>query len=134
MLEQTALIYTMVIMSAADSNMSDDEIRTIGNICMMLPAFEGYDVDQLPQAARDCAGMLDQESGLDKTIDFIVDELPEELRETAYALACEIAAADGHIEREEIRLLEMLRHRLPVGRLPAAAIERGVRALYARRA
>ena len=133
MLEQTALIYTMVIMSAADSNMSDDEIRTIGNICMMLPAFDGYDVDQLPQAARECAEMLDQESGLDKTIDFIVDELPEELRETAYALACEIAAADGHSEREEIRLLEMLRYRLPVGRLPAAAIERGVRALYARR-
>ena len=133
MLEQTALIYTMVIMSAADSNMSDDELRTIGNICMMLPAFEGYDVDQLPQAARDCAEMLDQESGLDKTIDFIVDELPEELRETAYAIACEIAAADGHIEREEIRLLEMLRYRLPVGRLPAAAIERGVRALYERR-
>ena len=133
MLEQTALIYTMVIMSAADSDMSDDEMRAIGNVCMMVPAFEGYAVYQLPQAARDCAEMLDQESGLDKTIDFIVDELPEELRETAYALACEIAAADGHIEREEIRLLEMLRYRLPVGRLPAAAIERGVRALYARR-
>ncbi len=133
MLDQTALIYTMVIMSAADSNMSDDEIRTIGNICMMLPAFEGYDVDRLPQAARDCAEMLDQENGLDKTIDFIANELPEELRETAYALACEIAAADGHIEREESRLLEILRYRLPVGRLPAAAIERGVRALYVRR-
>ncbi len=131
MLEQTALIYTMVMISAADSNMTDEEIRTIGNIVQMRPAFEGYDVDQLPQAARDCAEMLDQDSGLDKTIDFIVDELSEELRETAYALACEIAAADGHIEQEEIRLLEMLRHRLPVGRLPAAAIERGVRALYA---
>ena len=134
MLDQTALIYTMVMMSAADSNMTDEEVRTIGNIVQMLPAFEGYDADQLPQAARDCAEMLDQEGGLDKTIDFISDALPEELRETAYALACEIAAADGHIEQEEIRLLEMLRYRLPVGRLPAAAIERGVRALYAHKA
>ena len=133
MLDQTALIYTMVMMSAADSNMTDEEIRTIGNIVEMLPAFDGYDSGMLPQAARDCAEMLDQDGGLDKTIDFIVDTVPEELRETAYALACEIAAADGHIEQEEIRLLEMLRYRLPVGRLPAAAIERGVRALYARK-
>ncbi len=131
MLDHTALIYTMVMMSAADSNMTDEEVRTIGNIVQMLPSFAGYDVDSLPQAARDCADMLDQEGGLDKTIDFIADSLSEELRETAYALACEIAAADGHIEQEEIRLLEMLRYRLPVGRLPAAAIERGVRALYA---
>ena len=133
MLEQTALIYTMVMVSAADSNMTDEEIRTIGSIVRMRPAFEGYDLDLLPQAARDCAAMLDQDNGLDKTIDFIVEELSEELRETAYALACEIAAADGHIEQEEIRLLEMLRYRLPVGRLPAAAIERGVRALYTRK-
>ena len=131
MLEQTALIYTMVMMSEADSNMTDEELLTIGNIVQMLPAFKGYDIDHLPQTARDCAEMLDQEGGLDKTIDFIVDAMPEELRETAYALACEIAAADGHIEQEEIRLLEMLRYRLPVGRLPAAAIERGVRARYA---
>ena len=41
-----------------------------------------------------------------------------------------VAAADRHIEQEEIRLLEILRHKLDVGRLAAAAIERTVRARY----
>jgi tellurite resistance protein len=54
--------------------------------------------------------------------------LPAKLVETAYALACDIAAADGFASQEELRLLEMLRHELAVGRLEAAAIERGTRA------
>ena len=127
MLEQTALIYTMVMVSAADRNMTDEEVRAIGSIVQMRPAFDGYDIDLLPQAARDCAAMLDQDGGLDETIAFIVDELPAELRETAYALACEIAAADGRIGQEEIRLLELLRHRLPVGP-PAGGRHRARRA------
>src|SRR3546814_1329947 len=58
--------------------------------------------------------------------------LPEKLKETAYALALDVAAADGAVSQEELRMLEMLRHRLAVGRLPAAAIERGARARYMR--
>jgi hypothetical protein len=58
------------------------------------------------------------------------ESLPDPMRETAYALACEIAAADRHIEQEEIRLLEILRHKLDIVRLVAAVIERGVQARY----
>jgi len=50
------------------------------------------------------------------------------LRETAYALACDVAAADGRVSQEEMRLLTLIRHGLPVGRLPTAAIQRGARA------
>ena len=61
-----------------------------------------------------------------------IEGLPERLHETAYALACDVAAADERISQEELRLLELLRHRLSVGRLPAAAIERGARARHLR--
>jgi len=47
-------------------------------------------------------------------------------------VALDVAAADGAASQEELRLLEMLRYRLAVGRLPAAAIERGARARYMR--
>jgi len=60
------------------------------------------------------------------------DVLPERLRATAYALACDVAASDGAAAIEELRLLEIMRHRLGVGRLTAAAIERGARARYTR--
>jgi len=56
--------------------------------------------------------------------------LPEKLRETAYALACDVAAADGKVTQEEARILQMVRDHLQIGRLPAAAIERGSRARH----
>ncbi len=47
-------------------------------------------------------------------------------------MACDVAAADGKVGQEELKLLQFLRHQLGVGRLPAAAIERGARARYMR--
>jgi len=52
------------------------------------------------------------------------------LRETAYALACDIAAVEGRLKSEEIKLLAFRRHKLDIDRLTAAAIERGSRAHY----
>ncbi len=131
MTEQTALIYIMVVMAAADSDMTDSELMTIGHIIRSLPIFRDYDQDQLPKAAEDCAEILTQEGGIDTIVGLARDALSDGLRETAYALACDVAAADGKVSQEEIRLLEILRHGLSVGRLPAAAIERAARARFA---
>lgn len=126
----SALIYTMVLVSAADRNMTDSELQTIGDIVKHLPAFRDFDPNKLTGVAQECAGLLSDTKGFDKTLDFIASNLPPRLRETAYALACDIAAADGRASQEELRLLQILRDRLEVGRLPAAAIERGARARY----
>ena len=128
----TALVYTMVLVSAADSYMTDSELFTIGEIARTLPVFKDYDPERLPKAAEDCAELLGQEGGLDTVIGLIQDALPEKLRETAYAMACDVAAADGSVGQEELKLLPFLRPQLGVGRLPAAAIERGARARYMR--
>ena len=58
------------------------------------------------------------------------DALPHNLYDTAYALAVEIAAADLHVEQEELRLLQLLRDRLGLDKLTCAAIERGAMARY----
>ena len=126
----SALIYTMVLVSAADRNMTDSELKTMGEIVRYLPVFRSFDPDSLPRTAKECAELLGDADGLDKALDIIVDSLPERLRETAYAIACDVAAADGKATQEELRLLEILRHRLQVGRLAAAAIERGARARH----
>ena len=125
-----ALIYTMVLVSAADSEMTDNELFTIGEIVRTLPVFRDYDSAHLPKAAEDCAEVLGQEDGLDAVMGLIVEALPEKFHETAYALACDVAAADGKVRQEELRLLEYIRRYLGVGRLAAAAIERGARARY----
>ncbi len=124
----TALVYTMVLVSAADREMTDSELMTIGDTVKHLPVFADYDLDRLPKAAQACAELLGQNNGLESVLAFIAENLPSKLSETAYAIALDVAAADREVSQEELRLLEMLRHRLHVGRLPAAAIERGTRA------
>lgn len=129
---QTALIYTMVLVSAADSRMSDQELRLIGRIVETTPAFEHFDSAMVTEIAAGCAGDLDSDDGLERVLDEIKRALDPKFRETAYALACEVAAVDGEVVPEEARLLEMIRHRLNLDRLVAAAIERGTRARYMR--
>ena len=126
----SALIYTMVLVSAADRDMTDPELQAIGDIIKQLPVFKTFDQAKLPAIAEACAKGLGEPEGLDKTLALIVSGLPKRLHETAYALACEVAAADGSASQEELRLLEILRHNLDVGRLEAAAIERGARARH----
>lgn len=129
---QSALIYTMVLVSASDSDMTDAELGMIGDIVRHLPVFEGFDAKQLPNVASMCVDLLSGENGLDHTLEVIVAALPERMRETAYALACDVVAADGNASQEELRLLELLRHRMEMERLIAAAIERAARARFAR--
>lgn len=127
----TALVHTMVLVSAADGEMSDPELAAIGEIVRTLPVFKDYDADRLPKTAADCAELLGEDDGLETVLGLIAESLPEKLRETAYHLACEIAAADLSADQEELRLLELLRDQLDIDRLAAAAIERGVRARHA---
>jgi tellurite resistance protein len=74
--------------------------------------------------------LFEQEDGLDALFGLIRENLPERLFETAYALACDVAAADGTLGEAELRLLEEIRYELNLDRLHAAAIERGARARH----
>ena len=125
-----ALICTMVIVSAADSDMTDAELAMIGDIVGHLPVFRGFDRDSLPNVLESCSRLLSREDGLDEAFAEIGTVLPANLRETAYALACDVAAADGEAQQEELRVLELMRHRLNIDRLIAAGIERGARARF----
>ena len=126
-----ALVYTMVIVAAADSKMGDAELHMIGEIVGDLPVFRDFDRHKLPALLNDCAELMGGEDGLEATLNAIKTALPAKLRETAYAIGCDLVAADGEVaSQEELRLLELLRHRLGIERLIAAAIERGARARF----
>jgi tellurite resistance protein len=127
-----ALIHIMVTMSAADREMTDRELAKIGSIINTLPVFEGYDQSHVVKAAKHCSKILQADDGLDRILDEAYKLLPKKLHETAYALAVEVAAADLHVEQEELRLLQMMRDRFNLDRLACAAIERGARARHLR--
>ncbi|MBC8157820.1 MAG: tellurite resistance TerB family protein [Alphaproteobacteria bacterium] len=127
---QTALIYTMVLASVSDAEMTDAEFHRIGHMISNLPIFEGYDRSVLPATVGACAELLEDEGGLDKAFAIIKKSLPKKLRETAYALACDVVVVDGDVRQQELRLLEMARHDQDVDRLAAAGIERGASARF----
>jgi tellurite resistance protein len=128
--EHEALIYAMVTLSAADRTMTDRELKKIGDIVQTLPVFAEFDRGQLIAMAENCGTLLQAEDGLDRILDIIATSLAPRLHETAYALAVEVAAADLHVEQEELRFLQMLRDRLELDKLVVAAIERSARIRY----
>jgi hypothetical protein len=123
-----ALIYTMVIVTGAENRLPPDEVTMIGDIVGHWPVFHGFDQKKLPGHLNDCAELLARDEGLEATLDAIKAALPQRLRETAYAIACDLVAVDGSATQEELQLLELIRDRFELDRLVAAAIERGARA------
>ena len=123
-----ALVYVMVTVSAVDRAMTDDELHRIGEIVSNLPIFADYDDNDLVKTAEACGEILSADGGLQQVLRLVRGALPEKLRETAYAVALEVAAADRLVRPEEIRFLEMLGDTLELDRMTTAAIERGIRA------
>jgi len=72
--------------------------------------------------------VLSEDGGLDRVLILIRSALPKKIRETAYAVALEVAAADLNVKPEEMRFLDLLRDSLELDKLTSAAIERGIRA------
>lgn len=127
---QDALVALMIAVSASDEDIRTAELVKINSTVNNLPVFAGYDVDRFNVVVQTVFDLFEQEDGLDALFGLIRTALPERLFETAYALACDVAAADGLLGEAELRLLEEIRYELNIDRLHAAAIERGARARH----
>jgi tellurite resistance protein len=127
---QEALVSAMVLMSAADQQMSDAELAMMSRLVQELPVFSDFSAHGIEQVTESCLMLLAQSDGLDRACALMREALPQRLRETAYLLACEVAAADGDATQEELRLLQDIRIGLDLDRLIAGAIERAAKARY----
>lgn len=127
---QDSLIAVMFAVSLSDGQVRTSELLRIEEIVNHLPVFAGYDADRIKTVSQAVLDLFEQEDGLDALFGLVRENLPEYLWETAYALACDVAAADGMIRETELRILEESRYELSIDRLHAAAIERGARARH----
>ena len=127
---QDALVAIMIAVSASDEAVKTTELLTIERIVNHLPVFAGFDSARLSKIANTVFDVLTEEDGLDQLWAAVRAALPEKLHETAYALACDVTAADGTARETELRMLEEMRYELEIDRLHAAAIERGARARH----
>ncbi len=129
---QDCLVAVMIAVSASDEQIRTAELVKIESTVNHLPIFASYDVDRINVTAQTVFDLFSVEDGLDALFGLVRENLPERLYETAYALACDVAAADGTLQDEELRILEEIRYELNIDRLHAAAIERGARARHLR--
>jgi len=127
---QDCLVALMIAVSASDEHIRTSELVAIQQVVNHLPVFSDYDVDRMRTMAATVFELFEEEDGLDTLFGLIRTALPPHLNETAYALACDVAAADGKLDQAELRLLQEIRHELNVDRLAGAAIERGARARH----
>ncbi|MBO9396634.1 tellurite resistance TerB family protein [Shimia sp. R9_1] len=127
---QDCLVLVMVAVSASDENIRTAELVKIQAAVNHLPVFAEYDVDRMQVISQLVFDLFEQEDGLAALFGLVRDNLDERLFETAYALACDVGAADGTLAEPELRLLEEIRYELNIDRLHAAAIERGARARH----
>ena len=129
---QEALVCTMVLVAAADGRMSDREIGVMAALVQTLPAFQDYSSERLEVATEAAVSLLEEDDGLVHAGTLIRDALEPRLRETAYALACEVVAAEAEATQPVLRMLEFVLTELRLDPLVAAAVERGTRARYRR--
>ena len=130
---QEALICTMVLVAAADgAGISDREIGVMSGLVQTLPIFHDVSSDRLDHAMEAAVALLREEDGLNHAARLVGAALEPRLRETAYALACEVVAASSKANQPLLQMLEFVMSELGVDPLVAAAIERGARARHQR--
>ena len=127
---EQALIYTMVTMSGVEGRINTTELAEIGHIVKHLPAFRHFDDARLTTVAQEVGEILAEPEGLKAVLGLVKEALSPKLRETAYALAVEVAASDMAVGKKELRFLAILRDTFELDKLVTAAIERSAIARY----
>jgi tellurite resistance protein len=127
---EQALIYTMVTMSGVEGRINSIELAEIGHIVKHLPVFRHFDEARLTTVAQEAGEILAENEGLQALLGLVKEALSPKLRETAYALAVEVAASDLAVGKEELRFLAILRDVLQLDKLVTAALERSAIARY----
>jgi len=122
-----ALVAVMVGVSASDQNLRTAELVAIERAVNHTPVFANYDIDRIRAISQTVISLFEEEDGLDALFGLIRDSLPEKLYETAYLLACDVAASDGRLGEVEAEMLAEIRDQLEIDRLHSAAIEMAAR-------
>ena len=127
---EDSLVAIMIAEGLSDETISGRELLSISRIVDHLPIFQDYDKSRVEIIAQIVFDLFEEEDGLDALFGLVKHALPENLFETAYALACDVAACDGRLLEVELQMLKEIRYELNIDRLHAAANERGARARH----
>ena len=111
--KQEAFLGIALATSAADGTIDESEAKGMFAYLLQMKMFEGLTEKQLSEMFKKLLTVLEKE-GIGGLVAIAKSSLPDELRETAFCCAVDIALADGVIEDSEKALLEELQQVLEV--------------------
>ncbi len=106
-----------VLLSAAacDGHISEEEAQGLYTTAARMKLFESISPKKFSRIIDRLLGILKRE-GHEDLLDRSVQSLPDELRATAFANACDLVLADQGIEEEEKEFLSILQRKLHLER------------------
>jgi hypothetical protein len=98
---------------ACDGHIADEEVNGLWTILPRMKMFQSWGGPQYNAMTDKLIGILKRE-GLESLLNKSAAVLPQELRETAFANACDLVLADGVVDNSEKEFLNNLCQRLQV--------------------
>lgn len=124
---QRAILLVMLEGVFADNWESKEETLLLQQIMAKSPVYsENTDTDDIALLEQARHYRLNQPDALDRAVDY----LPEELKETAFAMAGEIIFADGIVHEKEVKFIEGLAKKLNIPNSKAKAVITTFEMLY----
>lgn len=97
----------MLLVTAADGYLADDEARLISATLQRMKLFRSYSSDVIDRMLDKLFGILKRE-GSEVLFGAATETLPHDLYETAFAVATDLVLADGEVAPEEEEMLGSL--------------------------
>jgi len=98
---------------ASDGHYSDEEVHGLFTILARMKLYENWTGEKMSSMMNKLQS-AHKKLGADKFLANVSETLPEDLRETAFANACDLVLADGVVEDEEKEFLDKLQKALDI--------------------
>ena len=107
--------------SACDGHIADEEVQGLVTALLRMKMYQRFNEKQFNQTLNKVHGVL-KKKGVEFLIDGCSETLPAELKETAFANACDIVLADGIVEPDEKAFIDRLQLKLGISNDTALTI------------
>lgn len=107
--------------SACDGHIADDEVQGLVTTLVRMKLYQRFNDKQYGDMLKRLHAII-KKKGVDALIDLCVAGIDSELRETAFANACDIVLADGVVEADEKEFVETLGKKLDIEKKLAVLI------------
>ena len=100
---------------ACDGHISDEEAHSLGTVANRMKLFADINGQKWNRMIDKLMGVLKRD-GVEMLLDKSAASLPQDLHDTAFAVACNLVLADQGIEDEEKQYLSALQKKLGLDR------------------